>query len=393
VTPDAPAGWLDGWLAAHGDEVVATRRAIHRRPELGFAERETTALVVAQLEAAGLAPRVLPGGTGVLCDVGSGDRTVALRADIDALPLADTKDVEYRSTVPGVCHACGHDAHTAVLLGAARALAAAPRLPGRVRLVFQPAEETLPGGALAAIDGGALKDVRQIYALHCDPHLERGRVGLRTGPMTAACDMVEVRLAGPGGHTARPHESVDVVHALGRVITEVPGLLSRRVDPRAGMSLVWGAVAAGVAANAIPQAGVVRGTLRTLDPVAWHGAEALVRELVAAVAAPTGATVEVGYVPGVPPVANDGAAVGVLRAAATAALGPHAVAVAEQSLGGEDFAWYLERVPGALARLGVRRPGDEAHHDLHQPDFDIDEGALAVGVRLMVNAALIALER
>lgn len=392
--PAAAAPWLDAWLHRHEADVVAWRRHLHSRPELGFDEHETTTFLAGELAAAGLVPTVLPGGTGLLCDVGSGERTVALRADIDALPLDDVKDVPYRSTVPGVCHACGHDAHTAVLLGVARALATAPPLPGRVRLVFQPAEESLPGGALAAIAGGALAGVSRIFALHCDPRLDRGRVGLRSGPITAACDMVEVRVSGPGGHTARPHLTVDVVDALGRLITEVPGLLSHRADPRHVVSLVWGAVEAGTAPNAIPGHGVLRGTVRMLGREAWHGAEGVVSGLIADVVRPTGASVDVRYVQGVPPLVNDGTAVEVLREAVVEGLGPAAAAVAEQSLGGEDFAWYTETVPGALARLGVRPPGTSgAPRDLHQPDFDIDEAALAVGVRLLVHTALAALAR
>jgi amidohydrolase len=388
----ADPAWPDPWVTAHASEVVGVRRRIHSKPELGFFEHETTATVRAELVAAGLAPTVLPGGTGLVCDIGAGPRTVALRADIDALPVHDAKDVPYRSTVAGVCHACGHDAHTAILVGTARALAAAGDLPGRVRVVFQPAEESLPGGALAAIDGGALKDVQQIFALHCDPGLETGLVGLRAGPVTAACDRVEVHLTGPGGHTARPHVTVDVVDALGRVITEVPGLLSRRADPRHAMSLVWGAVGAGAAANAIPREGTLRGTVRILSADAWQRAEDLVRELIADVARPTGAEVEVGYVQGVPPVVNDPGSVEVLRAAALTAVGPQAVVPAEQSLGGEDFAWYLQHVPGALGRLGVRRPDAPGPpHDLHQPDFDIDEDALGVGVRLLARTAVTAL--
>jgi amidohydrolase len=388
----ADPAWPDPWVTAHASEVVGLRRRIHSKPELGFCEHETTATVRAELVAAGLAPTVLPSGTGLVCDIGAGPRTVALRADIDALPVHDAKDVPYRSTVAGVCHACGHDAHTAILVGTARALAAAGELPGRVRVVFQPAEESLPGGALAAIDGGALKDVQQIFALHCDPRLETGLVGLRAGPITAACDRVEVRLTGPGGHTARPHVTVDVVDALGRVITEVPGLLSRRADPRHAMSLVWGAVGAGAAANTIPREGTLRGTVRILSADAWQRAEDLVRGLIADVVRPTGAEVEVGYVQGVPPVVNDPGAVAVLRAAARTAVGPEAVAPAEQSLGGEDFAWYLQHVPGALGRLGVRRPDAPGPpHDLHQPDFDIDEDALGVGVRLLARTAVAAL--
>ena len=386
------APWLDRWLAAHATDLVAVRRRLHRRPELGYAEHETTALLVERLTAAGLAPRVLPSGTGVVCDIGSGSRVVALRADIDALPLTDVKTVPYASTVPGVCHACGHDAHTAIVLGAALTLTGAPDLGGRVRVIFQPAEESVPGGALDAIDGGVLKDVERIFALHCDPRLATGRLGLRTGPITAACDQVTVLLTGPGGHTARPHNTVDLVYALGQVITEVPALLSRRVDPRHGMSLVWGAVEAGVAPNTIPQRGALRGTVRMLSRDAWDDAEAVVRRLVIEVVAPTGAVAEVQYTQGVPPVVNDATSVGLLRAGTQSALGPEAADTTEQSLGGEDFAWYLNQVPGALARLGVRSPAAQGPPlDLHQPAFDIDEDALAVGVRMLVHTVLTVL--
>jgi amidohydrolase len=304
------------------------------------------------------------------------------------LPLADTKDVAYRSRVAGTCHACGHDAHTAILLGAAAQLVREER-PGRIRLIFQPAEETVPGGALSVVDAGGLTDVSQIFALHCDPRLPTGQVGLRVGPITAAYDHLEVRLAGPGGHTARPHLTVDLVYALGQVITQLPALLSRRVDPRAAMSLVWGSVQAGRAANAIPSEGLARATVRVADRDAWEDAEKLIRELVAQVAAPTGAQVEINYQRGVPPVVNDAGAVAVQRRAVEAALGPAAIAATPQSMGGEDFAWYLERVPGALARLGVAKP-DGASYDLHQGDFDIDERALAIGVCYTVELALAA---
>ncbi len=390
MTQQPPQAWLDSWILNNEADLIAVRRRLHAHPELGRAEYQTTALLMERLSAAGLSPKPLPGGTGLWCDIGEGDRTVALRADLDALPLDDAKKVAYRSTVPGMCHACGHDAHTTIMLGVALALAAMPsRPPGRVRCIFQPAEE-VPGGSHDVIEAGGLEDVERIFALHCDPHLEVGRVGLRVGSITAACDMVEVRVSGPGGHTARPHLTVDVVYALGRIITEVPGLLARLVDPRAAMSLMWGAVEAGLAPNAIPQSGVLRGTVRMLDRAGWDQAESLVRRLVAQVAAPTGARVVVHYHRGVPPVVNDEISVGMLTEAVTAALGPEGVAGTGQSLGGEDFGWYLNHVPGALARLGVHS-GAGPQRDLHRGTFDIDERAIGVGIRTMVHTAYAAL--
>jgi amidohydrolase len=217
-----------------------------------------------------------------------------------------------------------------------------------------------------------------------------GKIGLRTGPITAACDRLDVTLIGPGGHTARPQLTVDLVDALGRLITDLPALLSRQVDPRAGMSLVWGAVNAGVAANAIPQRGHLRGTVRVLDREAWKDAEELLRSLVERVAATTGAQVDVDYVRGVPPVVNDPRAVALFRAAALETVGSDHLMPSPQSMGGEDFGWFADVMPIALARLGTH--GGGAPLDLHRGTFDIDERAIDVGVRLMARTALHALE-
>lgn len=384
-----------GWLAVHAPDLVHVRRELHAHPELGRHERVTTQLIGARLAAAGLSPKVLEVGTGLVCDVGDGDDDgplVVLRADIDALPLSDEKDVPYRSQVPGICHACGHDVHTAAVLGAGLALADhAHRLPGRVRLVFQPAEELMPGGALDVIAEGWLEGAAAIFALHCDPSLEVGRVGIKPGPITAAADTVEVRLTGPGGHTSRPQNTVDLVHALATVATGLPDALSRLVDPRAGLCLVWGHVSAGVARNAIPREGVLQGTLRVLDKDAWHAAPDLVRRVVDGLVAPYGAVADVTYGRGVPPVVNDSGATALLSAAVTTALGAGAAVPTPQSMGGEDFAWYLEQVPGALARLGVKPPGQERPLDLHQGRFDVDEACLPVAVQVLVTAAVAAL--
>ncbi|MDT4996306.1 MAG: hypothetical protein QOD45_374 [Pseudonocardiales bacterium] len=372
-------------------DVIAVRRDLHAHPELAFLETRTTQLILDALQAMGLGAQRLPGGTGVVCDIGdaSAGPTIALRADIDALPLPDQKTVDYRSTVPGVCHGCGHDAHVAILLAAAAQLAGQP-LRGRVRLIFQPAEETVPGGALAVIGAGVLDEVEQIFALHCDPRLMTGEIGVRVGPITAACDQVDIELIGPGGHTARPHLTVDLIHAMGRLITELPGLFSRLIDPRAMVSVVWGTVAAGRAPNAIPAEGHLSGTLRVFDREAWDDLEPLTRSLVEQILAPSGAKASITYTRGVPPVVNDAASVALQRAAVIASLGDDALTSTEQSMGGEDFAWYLDEVPGALARLGVRRRG-QAPFDLHQGTFDIDEDALDLGVRYTVELARSAL--
>lgn len=387
-------GRLDRWLAARNTDLVAVRRHIHMHPELSHHEFETAAYVARLLTAAGLRPKLTQRGNGVVCDIGQGDRVVALRADMDALPMLDVKNVPYRSTVDGATHACGHDVHTTVMLGVGMALAELDEqgeLPGRIRLIFQPAEESLNSGALQMIEAGALKDVVAIYALHCAPQFPVGLVAVRSGPFTAACDSVEVRLTGRGGHTARPHLTADLVSALGRVVTEVPALLGRRVDARAGMSMVFGSIHAGEAFNAIPNEGVAKATLRVLSREAWRDAPELVTQIIKDVVAATGANVDVKYTRGFPPVINDRMAAAVIAGAAGAALGSDRVVEAEVSMGGEDFAFYLEHVPGAMIRLGTGIPGLDVKMDIHQAHFDVDERCIGYGIRTMVHTALGAL--
>jgi amidohydrolase len=259
-----------------------------------------------------------------------------------------------------------------------------------VRLVFQPAEELMPGGALDVLRAGLVQGARNVFALHCDPSIDVGTVGLRVGPITAAADKVDLHLSGPGGHTSRPQNTVDLIYALSRVVADLPAALTRVIDPRSAMTLVWGMITAGSAPNAIPRTGVAKGTLRMLDHEAWKAAPGVVHRLATELAAPYGATVRVDYHRGVPPVVNSGSAVAVLQAAAHRALPAGAVVPTRQSLGGEDFGWYLEHAPGAMARLGVRRPGGPTY-DLHQGGFDVDERCIDVGVRLLTATALEAL--
>jgi amidohydrolase len=232
--------------------------------------------------------------------------------------------------------------------------------------------------------------VGHVFGLHCDPTIDVGAVGLRVGPLTGAADSLSVRLTGRGGHTSRPHLTEDLTFALSKLVTELPGVLSRRLDPRAGASLVWGMVRAGSAKNVIPSSGEVAGTLRMLDAVAWADAEELVRELVAQVLAPYGVAAAITYVRGVPPVVNEAGATALLHGSVTAVLGGSGVVSTAQSLGGEDFAWYLEATPGAMGRLGTRTPGGQTF-DLHQGDLHIDERAVAVGAKVLGAVAVEAL--
>lgn len=380
-------------------ELVAFRRDLHMHPELGNQEFRTTAAIKERLQRVGLRPRVLSSGTGVICDIGTDQEAgtdaamLALRADIDALPIPDMKaGCAYRSTVPDRAHACGHDVHTTVVLGAGLVLAELHRqglLPRPVRLIFQPAEEVLPGGAADAIADGALEGVGRILAVHCDPRVDAGRIGLRQGAITSACDRLEIALEGPGGHTARPHLTTDLVTAAARVVTDVPALVGRRVDSRSGLAVTWGRVESGHAPNVIPQHAELSGTVRCLDLETWRQAPDIVVAAIDEVANLHRAKSEITYVRGVPPVVNEAGATELLRDAMIARRGTEAVEGTEQSLGGEDFSWYLERVPGAMARLGVRTPGERTVRDLHQGDFDVDEHAITVGVELFTAAALL----
>jgi len=374
------------------DELIVFRRDLHAHPELAGDEVRTTSVVAARLGAAGVRVRMLA-GTGLVADIGPADPTyrVALRADLDALPITERTGLAFASQNDGVCHACGHDVHVAAVLGAGLALQHhVDSLVAQgigVRLIFQPAEEVIPGGAQAVIAQGGLDGVDRIFTIHCDPSLDVGRVGLREGPITAAVDGVTVTLSGRGGHTARPHLTQDLTYALAKVATDVPAVLSRRVDPRSGLVLVWGSIHSGSAQNVIPSTGVVDGTLRMLDAQVWEDIGPLLDEVVQGVASPYAVSAKVDHVRGVPSVVNDPACVETLRRATVAALGPDAAQSTPQSLGGEDFAWYLQEVPGALARLGTRTPGGETY-DLHQGDLVVDDRAVVAGAQLLVAAAL-----
>jgi len=378
-------------VAAIEADLVALRRDLHAHPEPSWEEARTTDALRERLTAAGLEPSALLTTTGLVCDVGSGERLVALRADIDALRLTDLKQVPYRSTVPGLCHACGHDLHAASAMGATLALAEVLEPgQGRVRVVFQPAEESIPSGARPLAEAGLVDEATAIFALHCDPQLELGQVGLSVGPITSAADMVEIRLTGPGGHTARPHRTTDLVNVAGRLAVDLPSMLDRLTDPRDGVNLTFGMVAAGDAANVIPSEALMRGSLRASGRAGWEDAAKLLPGLVASIAEPLGARWNLDHRIGAPPVDNDPWATRLLRTAAEAVVGPEGMRPTRQSGGGEDFSWFLERVPGSFIRLGITRPGAEPV-DIHAGSFDVDERAIALGARILAGAALEAL--
>ncbi|MFP7364998.1 M20 family metallopeptidase [Corynebacterium callunae] len=367
------------WLDRHHDEVISWRRHLHSHPELSHMEYRTTEFLASVLKDHGLKPHLFP-GTGLMVDIGpASESRLAFRADMDALPLVESTGLDFSSETTGVAHSCGHDVHTVIALALACALSTVDLDMG-IRVIFQPAEEVMTGGATDLISFGALQGVDAIYAIHVEPKLKVGKVGIRAGAITSASDVIEIRVKGEGGHSARPHLSADVVYALSKLVVDLPGLLSRRVDPRTGTVLVFGTINAGYAPNAIPDSGVVSGTLRTADITTWRDMRPLVAELVEQVLAPTGVKHELIYNPGVPPVLNDDVATALLASAARD-VDQQSVVQAPQSSGGEDFSWYLEHVPGSMARLGCWS-GHGTKQDLHQSDLVVDERAIGVGVRL-----------
>jgi amidohydrolase len=320
---------------------------------------------------------------------------IALRADIDALSVQEKNDVEYRSEVDGMAHACGHDVHTAVVLGTGLFLAELDKaglLSGRVRLIFEPAEELLPSGAVDVIEDGGIAGVDRIYAVHCWPPLPVGQFGVRTGAVTAGCDMVKIKVAGPGGHTSRPQNAADLVLTLAGMATALPVVLSRKVDPRSGLSLVWGVINAGEAANRIPSEGILEGTVRCEDNRALKQAPELVKEAVVDLARMFGAEAELEYVRGVPASVNDAASVRIFRDAAAFVLGESAVVPGDASLGGDSFGFYQMEIPGAYIWMGTRPSGTSRKTDLHSGDYLPDEGCIRDAVKALAVTVLTAQE-
>ncbi|WP_342319113.1 amidohydrolase [Corynebacterium mayonis] len=378
------AAAVNAWLEENRDIVIGWRRHLHAHPELSNLEVETTKFISDVLKGHGLSPVPFP-GTGLYVDVGpsEGER-LTFRGDIDALGVPELTGLEYASNTPGVSHACGHDIHTTIVLALACALASIQdELDHGIRLIFQPAEEVMGSGAVDVIEWGGLNNVAAIYALHVEPHLRVGQIGVRAGAITSAADIISLEIKGPGGHTSRPQMTADVVYALGAVITQLPALMSRRVDPRTGTLVVFGNVAAGIAANAIPEHGILRGTVRTADIATWRTLETKLTEMIDQIIAPTGCSYTLDYQRGVPPVLNDDVATSLIVAAGRS-IDPHAVVAAQQSSGGEDFSWYLEHVPGSMVRLGAWS-GKGPKQDLHQGDLNVDERSIGVGVRLFAT--------
>jgi amidohydrolase len=393
VTAVSPAE-LKQAAAAIADQLTADRRHLHMHPELGFEEVETSRHVASRLSAMGVPHRTGVAKTGVVATItgvaGAG-KTVLLRADMDALPILEEVDAPYRSTVPGKMHACGHDAHTAVLLGAARVLQDRRRdFAGTVKLVFQPSEERPPGGAIPMIEAGVMADptVDAAFGLHVTPQLEAGQLGYRAGAANAASDRFTVRIVGKGGHAARPNATVDAVVIASHLVVALQTLVSRETSPTQPAVVTVGSIHAGDASNVIPGQATIAGTVRTYDADLRQQMRDRLGELARGIARAMRAEAEIDYSFGYPSLVNDPAMTDLARQAGVELVGRENVAEVEPTLGGEDMAYFLQKAPGCFFRLGTGNRARGITYGNHHPRFDVDEAALPIGVAAMVHTAL-----
>lgn len=376
-------------------DLVAMRRDLHRHPELAFRETRTADIAAHAVEALGWRVRRGVGRTGVVAELGTGDRVVALRADMDALPIQESSDVAYRSTVDGVMHACGHDAHVAMLVGAARLLADAHRtspLPGTVRLLFQPSEESSDdegrSGAMRMVDDGAMEDVAAVFGVHIGAHLELGRAYISPGPIMAGSDLFTATIHGRSSHAGRPHEGTDAIVLAAHAILACQMGAARRISPHDEGILAIGTIHGGFAENVLAHSVAVRGTIRYYhDHVRAILRDAMHRGF--AVAETLGGSFEIDVKEGYPPVVNHPDATTLAMDAVGDVLGVDAVVPFDRMMGAEDFALLAAEAPACFFWLGAGlQPPREHHH----PAFDIDERALPMGAAALAACAIRTLQ-
>lgn len=372
------------------ERVVEQRRDFHRHPELAYEEVRTSGKVIDWLRELGFEMRTGVGKTGVIATLRGNKqgRTIALRADMDALPIQESTGHAFASEVPGKMHACGHDAHTAMLLGVATVLSELrDDLRGEVRFLFQPAEEG-QGGALPLIEDGALDGVDLVLGQHMAPFQPSGTIGFSQGPAMAATDFFTLKLFGVGGHGAYPHLSVDTIPVAALVVTGLQSIVSRTVDPLAAAVVTVGTIRGGFRSNVIAPEVEMTGTVRTFDPALRKAMPERIERIVRGVCEGHGARYHLDYTMNYPPVINTVEGTRLIHEVARTALGESRVRQVPPSMGGEDFAYYLEKVPGCFYWLGCEPKGVTVAPMLHSPDFDLDEASLLTGVEVMARAAL-----
>jgi amidohydrolase len=383
---------LDTIIQQDAKSIQDVRRYLHAHPEPSGEETRTTSYIADQLETLGLNFRIGPEGRGVIVDFpdASCKRFVALRADIDALRLQDEKTVSYRSRENNLMHACGHDAHTAMALGAIKALSAVPdAMPKGIgwRCLFQPAEESA-AGAKDMMSWKALDRVEAIIALHVDPALHAGQIGYREGALTACCEEFEILLEGLGGHGARPHTTFDPIAAATQIVQTVYSVLPRSVDSRDPLVVSFGVIQGGINPNVIPESVQLRGTIRSTDLEHSRVAKQRIREVIDGVAqiCQVRASFSIAY--SLPPVKNDPVLTGLCKSAVVDIVGEEGLVYVEKpSMGGEDFAFYLSECPGCMLRLGVGTPLKPVRH-LHSSCFDVNESALPIGAKALARSVI-----
>jgi len=381
---------LNSIVRQHHAAVVALRRHFRTYPEVAGEEVETQQKIIAELRALGLQPRPA-GGTGVIADIPGAlpGRTVAIRADIDALPVPDECDKPYRSQHPGKSHACGHDGHTAMLLGAARILTGIrERLPGRVRLLFQPSEEKNPGGALGLIADGALEGVDVIIGGHLWQSLKTGQIGITYGRMMASPDEFVITVKGRGGHGSMPQQTVDSLLVGAQLVVALNTIVGRSVDPLEQAVLSVCAFNSGEVFNIIPDTALLRGTVRTFEQGLADHIFRRIAQTAKGVCEAAGAECVVEKIPGYPPLVNSPEVVKVLAAVGSKVLGDAGVIEVRPAMGGEDFSHYLQHVPGAFVFIGAGNETKGLIYPHHHPRFDFDEDAMEGGVEIMVRTAI-----
>lgn len=369
-------------------QLTTWRRHLHQYPELSFKEHETQRYLLGVLKELGLQPSAI-GGTGVTVELGHGSRGVAVRADIDALPLQEESTYEFRSRHDGVMHACGHDGHTAILLGVAALLAPhQDTLPGRVRLMFQPAEELIPGGALDLIQDGVLDHVDRVLGLHLASDLPTGQVGLVAGATSANADRFIIRIEGKGGHGSQPESAIDPLVVAADLLLSIQTIVSRNINPRHAAVVTVGTLEGGSNFNIIAPRATLTGTVRTFDPEDRTIIRQRLETLVSHICQAHGAQGELDYLEGYPSVVNTEEEAKSAECVVEKLLGPNAVVHPDPLMAGEDFAYYLQQRPGVFLTLGCQNSSVGAHFPHHHPQFTIDEQALPLGSAVLAATAL-----